>query len=223
MPSTILMFSLFKNDWISIIFILLLLLLAVANTIFPVRFKRLVQMLNYRTYFNIYIKETRSSINLFNIIFLIINILSLSLIFFFTVRYFYGNTYDNFNTYFKITVTLSTFIIIKYLLHVIFDIIIFKFKKAYEFSFYKISFRNYSSIILIFLLVIHQYSIMSQGFTLIFSLVILTALYIVGYIYSSYKSIHKKFHNIYHIILYLCTLEIAPIMIYIKYIMHNAL
>lgn len=215
------MINLLSNDWINLVFILVLVLLVINKLLFQKRFFNLTRKLFSSKYFSMYLKDTPLITSTFNIIFFPVNLLVISLTLFFLSREYYSDLIEsyNFTTFLYFVLGVFIYYIAKVILKFIINIIISTTKKSKHFSFLKISFRSFSSLVLLPFLLIHQYSIIDNNTTLTLLLSVFIALLVIQYLYSTYLIIAQKQYPFLYIILYLCTLEIIPIIIYIKLVL----
>ena len=220
MAGQFLLINMQSNDWINIIFILIFILLALNKWLFQKRFGLLLSGIFNRKYFSFYIKDTPLITSTFNIIFFLINLLITSLVVFFISRKYYLGISDSNNL--EVFLYAITGVFLFYLMKIIFrfviSLIISTSKSVRQFSFFKLSIRSLSSIILLPFLLIHQYSVLDKSLTLTILLSVFIALLTIQYIYSTQLIIAKKQYPFLYIFLYLCTLEILPTIIFIKFV-----
>ncbi|MCK5907197.1 MAG: DUF4271 domain-containing protein [Flavobacteriales bacterium] len=220
MAGQFLLINMQSNDWINIIFILIFILLALNKWLFQKRFGLLLSGIFNRKYFSFYIKDTPLITSTFNIIFFLINLLITSLVVFFISQEYYLGISDSNNL--EVFLYAITGVFLFYLMKIIFrfviSLIISTSKSVRQFSFFKLSIRSLSSIVLLPFLLIHQYSVLDKSLTLTILLSVFIALLTIQYIYSTQLIIAKKQYPFLYIFLYLCTLEIIPTVIFIKFV-----
>ncbi|MCK5867517.1 MAG: DUF4271 domain-containing protein [Mycoplasmataceae bacterium] len=218
MSGQFLLINMQSNDWINLTFISILVLLVLNKLLFPKRFVMLASDIFSKKYFAFYLKDSPLVSSTFNLIFFPINLLTISLTLFFISKEYYTNLLDNYNSiiYFYFIIGLLLFFFLKTFLRFLINIIISTTKKAKQFSFFKISIRSFSSLVLLPFLLVHQYSIIDKQVTLTILLSVFIGLLIIQYVYSVYLIIAQKQYSLLYIFLYLCTLEIVPTVIYIK-------
>lgn len=85
-----------------------------------------------------------------------------------------------------------------------------------EFFFNKLYARNYSALIILPLLLLSIYSFLWQNFFLYSALTVFLVAYVLGLLRALYLTSNKYSAKRYYIILYLCALEIAPVIIIAK-------
>jgi len=218
MSGQFLMIRILSNDWINLTFIVIFILLVVNKLLFQKRFTLLANTFFGKEYFSVYIKDTPLAGNTFNIIFLPINLLTVGLTIFYISKAYFPGAFQNYNfkTYLLIVISILIFKILKVVLSIIINHILDTYKTFRRFSFFKLSYRNVISIILLPFLIIHQYSILSNSITLTLLISVFIGLTVIQYLQSSYLIISQKQQSILYLFLYLCTLEIIPFIIYVK-------
>ncbi|MBE9487679.1 MAG: DUF4271 domain-containing protein [Bacteroidetes bacterium] len=209
-----------SNDWINLTFISIFVLLVLNKLLFHRRFTLLISGIFNRKYLSFYLKDTPLITSTFNLIFFPINLLTISLTLYFIVKGYYVELFDSYNLelFSLIIVALFLFYLMKIVLRFVINIILSVSKTARQFSFFKLTIRSFSSIVLLPFLMIHQYSGLDKPFTLTILLSVFIALLAVQYLYSTQLIIAKKQYPFLYIFLYLCTLEILPTIIFIKFV-----
>jgi hypothetical protein len=206
--------SLATENWITILFIILFGILVLVNYLFPVKFKHFTAFFKreqfYIKYFKTFVKT-----DLFFLLFTFFSILIYSFIIFKLYLYF-KKTISN-NTlllYLEITNFTFWYVIFRHVLEIIIGYF-FKIKNFQDsILFYKwIHLSKNAMILLPFIIIFHYYNL-SSGF------VILSIIMSIVLVYNYFVLLQKKrkniFNHLFYFILYLCTLEIAPLIIYLK-------
>jgi len=195
--------------WISIVGILILL----SKILFPKHFNNVIQaLLNNRAYNNL-LNEGVIWRHPINIILTSAYILSVSLVLFISISYSLNNNLD-INLAIKITLSIIALIISKMFI-VLFTQIIFQIRDLLS-SYLNYLFLSYSflGIILFFILWILLYTDSQLGINI--SAIIITLVYIFR-IYKLLSLCNSKNNfNLFHFIIYLCTVEILPLIIFRK-------
>lgn len=218
MTSQLLMINFLSHDWINLTFILIFALLVINKLLFQKRFAILSTKIFSKKYFAVYLKDSPLVTSTFNMIFFPINLLVISLTIFFISREYYRDLFENYDykVYLIFILVVFLFFILKVVLKFFINIIISTTGKSKQFSFFKLSFRSLSSLVLLPFLLVHQYSILDKGLSLTLLLSVFIVLLAIQYLYSGYLIIAEKQYPLLYIILYLCTLEIIPAIIYVK-------
>ena len=206
------------KDWITFIFLVILIILTIENFLFENRllntssfFLKKKKMLFY---FN---KEKNIFLNLFQILFFIVQLLTISLILYF-LNPFLGLKigFTGFKLYIVVCIGVSLYFTFR-LLTGIFLAFIFNIKPIHQkFSFEKISYFNNLILWILPLLILSSYA--KQFDDLIFKITIFVFLFLLIIRYSLLLINNKKliFNNLFYFILYLCALEIVPLVIILK-------
>lgn len=85
-----------------------------------------------------------------------------------------------------------------------------------EFFFNKVYARNYSALIILPFLLLAVYGFFGQGIFLSIAFYVFVVAYVLGLLRALYITLTKYTAKRYYIILYLCALEIAPVMFIVK-------
>lgn len=220
MFSNFLLINLRSNDWINLTFILIFVMLVLVKLLYQKRFGLLVSGLFNNKYFSFTLKDSPLVANTFNLMFFPINLLTMSLALYFIAREYFGNLFENydFEVYLYTVAIVFLFFLLKIIFRNIISVIISASKSVKHFSFYKLSFGSFSSLIIIPFLLIHQYSALDKSTTLTILMSVFIVLLMFQYIYSARLIIARKQYPFLYIFLYLCTLEIIPAVIYIKFV-----
>jgi hypothetical protein len=207
-----------NKDWIALIFFTILIILVVIKLSFKERLNYTSTLffskINFATYFN---KENRNIFNMFQILFFIIQLLVLSLLFYVLAVYFKPNFKPlNLNSFLIILAGVFLYFVFRYLiglfLATIFDLTEIHKKFVYEKASY---FNSLSLSVLPFLLLVFY----TDGYKNIFSkatLILFMFLLLVRYVWVVSNNKKLIFNNLLYFILYLCALEIAPLVIILK-------
>ena len=213
-------FLLIKSDWVTAIFVLVLLLLGVAKYLYKDRLSELAIVFFNKRYFLNFGKESQLIFSNFNKILFTVQTLVFAL-FAFLLTQFYFLQYSEENTlylFLKILIGISLYFSIRYavgkLLGVLFNLNKMQSRLAFSKMIYLFSI---SIIILPFLLLtFYIESLNLMMFQL--SGLILCILLIVRYVFilKNNKSVLKN--GLFYFIVYLCALEMAPILVVFKII-----
>lgn len=208
---------LFSKDWITIVILIIFALFAIAKFLNSERFSSLFSLLYSRNYLVRYQKQSPLLINSFHISFAIIQILTFSIAIFISVKAFNTVARELEFSYF-ISILTGVFIIfvlrffVGKLLAVVFD----KEKEFEYITYLKLSYlSNFCLFIFPFLIFAIYAKYESTGFALfvlVFSSLLL--LFYYGLIINNNQKLILK--RLFYFILYLCALEIAPIILLYK-------
>lgn len=207
-----------NNDWMTLVFLLILLLLAVNKLLFNDRILHTSTLFLQKKYLLIYYSKDKSVVfNPFQIIFFSIKILVISLI------TFHINAFFNLSTAFfglKGFVYLLISVLLYFVIHYLFGVFLavtLNFNKVYKRIVYdKISYFNNLILWILPFLVFYSFSSSLKVifFNIMFFLFLLLLLVRYGLVLNNNKNLF--FSNIFYFILYLCALEIAPFVLILK-------
>ena len=206
-----------SQDWVTIILLMVIALIVYAKLTNNERFYRLQSLFFNTSYISEYSKTTPLLINVFNVVFYIISVLTISLTIIVIIQKINPETNEiTIGFYFKTVVLVFLFTTVRYFVGALLGVLFENEKEQKYFSFLKLSYLSFLSLIITPLLIINFYS-QSATFTSIF---IVITLLLVGF---SYFLIFKNnpsfiFKRMFYFILYLCALEIAPLLIIYKLI-----
>lgn len=207
-----------SNDLLTLVILLVLLLLVLARSLFQSRFEDFTSLLTSGKYLVIKSKEHKSLFG-FNILMLMVHILSISLFLFLLYRSFYSAEIENSAIVFlQITTGYSFFILLKITVEKIIANVFDVDQEIDHYLFQKHTFRNFISLILFPVAVFIAYS--SDPKEGVFYTVI--GLFLAATVYAFFRTIKKNQGLVssywFYFILYLCALEITPYIILFKLI-----
>lgn len=206
-----------NNNWIIFIFIFIMTLLVVLKKLFKHQFYNQLKLLN-NTIWITSLKNNYSIVyNFYNIVYIIILSVLLSLMTLFYAKNFaFLELNSNFYFFLKFSFYFGLFFIIKHLLYFFFSLI-FNIKSILlKVIYIKTSYLNFLTIFILTWLPIVLFNNFENK--LIFKYACLISLLLALYFYvlivkNNLKAVSKHFL---YFILYLCTLEIAPVIILYK-------
>jgi len=205
------------SDWVTLIFLMVLILIAVLQFNFTERFTKLFSLVYSEKYYTDYFKTRPIIFNWFHVIFFFIVIFNISLSVYFTLNTFSTSVEEGgFYLYFQIlSMTLMYFILrysIGFLLGNIFEL---EEGQSY-FTFLKISNLALISILIFPLLILANYSIgLFHKFLITFGIIASLAITLFRY-FVLIKNEKLSFNNLFYLFLYLCALELAPFIVVYK-------
>ncbi len=207
-----------NNNWITLVFLIILLILTTAKILYNDRLFHLSKLFLSKNYFLIYFNKEKSNVfNFFQILLFVVQIQVLALLIYYLNIYlqlrpeFYG-----LKSYLLIISGISFYIGLRFLLGIILAAV-FNLKQAHKkLANEKINYINNLILWIIPLLILYEYVIDYKDFLFKITLSIVLLLLIIRY--SLLISNNKKlvFNDLFYFILYLCALEIAPLIIFFK-------
>lgn len=209
-----------QSDWITIVFLLIFLLLGLAKYFYKGRLFELSVLFFSKKYLLKYSKEVPLIINGFNALLFAIQILILSLLIIAFAALYRPELVigSGFYLFLKTVTYVSLFFLIRYLIGLMLSLL-FELKTAQQqISFVKMSYLFNTSILLLPLLLLFYF--MKTHNSLLFRLLIafFAILLVIRYVFvfKNNKSIVRR--QWFNFLLYLCALEIAPLLLISKII-----
>ncbi|QED38746.1 DUF4271 domain-containing protein [Antarcticibacterium arcticum] len=207
-----------SNDLLTIIIVLILLLLVISRKLFQQRFEDFISLFSSGKYLVIKNREHKALFG-FNVLMLLIHILSVSLFLFMLYRFFLNPRETETEVLFlRIFTAYSFFILLKITVEKIIANVFDIDETADNYLFIKHTYRNLISLILLPFTIFLIYA-PHQSAWIIYSLVIGI---FIGIIFALFRIIKKNqgliSRNWFYFILYLCALEITPYVILYKLI-----
>ncbi|HSP41093.1 MAG TPA: DUF4271 domain-containing protein [Gillisia sp.] len=207
-----------SNDLLTIVIVLIFVLLVLSKKLFENRFEDFISLFTSGKYLIIKSREHKALFG-FNVLLLIIHILSISLLFFVIYRVFSTPEPGQSGVIFlRISTAYGFFVMVKITVEKIIANIFDIDDTAENYLFHKHTYRNFLSILLLPVTIILIYSAIPGKGLLYF----LGVIFILGIIYSLYNVVKKNqgliSRNWFYFILYLCALEITPYVILYKLI-----
>lgn len=205
------------SDWVTLFFLLVLVLIAVLQFNFTERFNKLFSLGFSEKYYTDYLKTRPLIFSSFHFIFFFIIIINLSLIIFFAFNAFSPGSIDNqFYFFFQILLATIIYFLIRYFIGFLIGYILNVEDGQTYFTFLKISNLALLSILIFPLLVLSNYSVgLFHKFLITFSIVssLLASLFLYFVVVKNEK---LSFNNLFYLFLYLCALELAPFIVVYK-------
>ena len=206
------------NDWITITFFIMFIILAFQKILFENRLSHtsifFLKKGRVVGYFN---KDKNIFFNFYQVLSFVVQILSISLLLYFLRSFFiFKNTYNALYFYLIIVAGVSSYFIIRAIIGSFFAII-FNLETIHKkISYEKISYTNNLILWTLPLLVITNYAKNNFDLFLKITLVVFILLVLLRYLLIIENNKKLIFNNLFYFILYLCVLEIAPLVIIIK-------
>ncbi|MBJ2174113.1 DUF4271 domain-containing protein [Aureibaculum sp. A20] len=205
-----------SKDWITIVLLIAVTLLILNRLKSNDRYYKLKNLLFNNTYINSFSKANPLLFNSFSIIFLAVYVIIISFLLFIIVHLVEPEmaSYD-FLFYLKIAFVVCVFFAIRIIAGLLLGILIEKERIQTHFTFLKASYLSNYSLIMLPLIAIHFY--VNSTIYSYFLLFTAAALFLYYYVLLVKTNQSLVFGKSFYFILYLCTLEIAPFIIMIKY------
>ena len=205
------------NDWITLIFLGVLILIAIIQFNFSERFSKLFSLVYSEKYYTDYIKTRPLIFNWFHVIFFFIIIFNISLYIYFALNAFSNpEVQGQFYFYFPILIMTLGYFILRYFIGFILGNIFELEEGQNYFTFLKMSNLALVSILIFPLLILTNYSVgFFHKFLITFSIVssLLASLFLYFVLIKNEK---LSFNNLFYLFLYLCALELSPFIVIYK-------
>lgn len=209
----------FSPDWVTILFLIVVLLLAAIKYNFNDRLSAMMSLIYSEKYFTEYAKTKPVLFNGYNILFFLVFFITFSLLIYYGLNAFLNPEFLIDLTYFgKILLGLFIFLIFRIATGALLSIV-FEVKEDYIlFSLVKISNLYFISIFILPILLLVAYANTKYykifiGLAIVFTLL----LFLVRY-FRALQNDRINFTSIFYLFLYLCALEIAPFILVYKLI-----
>ena len=209
-----------NNDWISFVFLIILVVLAIVKINYKDRLLYTNFLIVQKKHLLIFYKEDKNiALSLFQVYLFFVQALVIALLFYFLNTYYvFSSILNGFKGYLIILLSLFIYFLARFFIGVFLSEI-FNIKKAYKRVVYdKISYFNNITLWLLPFILICSYTQLYKIFFLKITLFIFIILVIIRYVLVVLNNKKLLFNNLFYFILYLCALEIAPLVIIFKLI-----
>ncbi|ASV30519.1 DUF4271 domain-containing protein [Maribacter cobaltidurans] len=200
-------------DWITLVLLVSLILMVIAKKIFYTRFLNFIILPFNNKYIIMYNKKEKL-FNWFHILLTVFQIINISLFLYLTWRAYSSPEIKVPNvTFFVILGFIFLFVLTKMFLQLGNGFIFGSYGTINELLFKKASYLNYSSIVLFLANILLSFVYINSMTVVLSAIVLFIIINIIGWV--TVVRIHQKFISSYffYFILYLCALEIAPLII----------
>lgn len=206
-----------NNDWITGILLLIILLLGFAKMIHQDKFNKILRLFTSNRYFLNYGKESNRTFNTFSNVMHIVQLLSFALLPYLIIEKWFAINERQFEfNYIDILLFITLYFIGK-LIIVKFIGVIFRINKLQDhLIFLKISYLNLIAIYFIPLSAFLAYTKLINKEIIYFSTFYILFLFLFSYLLILLNNKKIIYNNFFYFILYICTLEIAPLLIVMK-------
>lgn len=202
----------FSNDWMTMVFVLLLFILFLIKLTDATRLEQVIF-----TLFNVSFLERQSDenyriIDVFQSLFFIFSIIVNAILVFEIKNFYSNNNSNNFDDFFQIFVLISGYLFIKKILE---HLLVLLFMLKRKLSFFILSKANYFFAISIYIyasILLKEYANLDPLITYFFA----GFLFLVRFIFYFLNNKNLILNQLFYFILYICALEIAPLLILIK-------
>lgn len=206
-----------NTDWITGVLLLIILLLGFAKMIHQDKFNKILRLFTSNRYFLNYGKESNRTFNTFSNVMHLVQLLSFTLLGYLIIQKWtrYNEIQYEFN-YLDLFGFITLYLIGKLIILKLIGII-FKFHKLQDnLIFLKISYLNLIAVYLIPLIAFLTYSEIINKQIIYLSIIYVLFLFLFSYLLILLNNKKIIYNNFFYFILYICTLEIAPLLIVMK-------
>ena len=206
-----------SSDWVTIFFLVVLTLISVLQFNFNERFTKLFSLIYSDKYYTDFIKTRPLNFNLFHVIFLFVILFNTSMLLFFAFKAFKPGFFDSdLSFYLKINLAVFAYVGLRYLLGRIIAGVFNLTEEQSYFTFMKMSNLCLISVLIFPLLILSNYSTGGfHKFLISFTLLAAVAFTLFRY-FVVIKNEKLGFNNLFYLFLYLCALELSPLIVVYK-------
>jgi len=206
------------KNWVTLTCLLIMVILVLVSLKNKERFTIFLTLFFSKKYFNIYRKYTKLNYNFFTIALFISQILTFSLLLFLLNKEINAINSYSLTSFISILSLVFFFIVVRYILGKLLGIVFDIEDLQNTITYLKINYLNFIGVLTFPLLLIGLYSRLINSYFIYITASIAIVLLLLFYIYMVIFTRKVIFKNIFYFILYLCTLEITPLVIIIKLI-----
>ena len=205
------------SDWVTMFFLAVLILIAILQFNYSERFSKLFSLVYSEKYYTDYIKTRPLIFNSFHVIFFFIIVFNISLLLYFAFNTFSSSlNQGDFLMFAQILLFAFTYFATRYFIGLLLATLFEVEEGQKYFTFLKISNLALISILVLPLLILANYSVgFFHKFLITFSVVASFAIALFRY-FVLIKNEKLSFNNLFYLFLYLCALELAPIIVIYK-------
>ena len=203
-------------DWITVLTMVSLVLLAICKYLYPKRFEEFFLLPITNKYFLVQ-GRNESIEHPFNILMFVVQVISASLFFWLFIKVFRpANAEQNHWLFVQICTGYSVFILIKFSVEKIIGSVFSIDNFINRYLYQKLSYRNLIGALLLIVNILLFYTVQPNPLILAIIILVIVILNVIT-LFSSFKSNGNLIMgNLYYFILYLCALEISPYIILYK-------
>ncbi|AWA29008.1 DUF4271 domain-containing protein [Flavobacterium magnum] len=198
-----------NKDWATVLFVVCLVLIAVAKSVFEGRFSDFSKLIFSDKYIKIY-KDSSNLMSWFTITLFIVQVLSVAFFVQFVLSYFGYVSKTDWTVYVQLFTLTTVFVLSKFLVEKIIAVSFNIEEFTEQFNLQKVSYRTYLGILLLPVNIFLFYTD-SVSITAIYTIIaIILIINVLTYLNSLRMYQNLIMGKLFYFILYLCALEIAP-------------
>lgn len=197
------------RDWATVIFVVALILIAVAKTAFEGRFYDFLRLIVSDKYVKIY-RDSSNLLSGFTIALFVVQLVSFSFFIQLSLSYFGLASKTDWILFIQIFTFFSVFVLAKFLIEKIIATAFNIEEFAEQYNLQKVTYRTYIGLLLLPIDLILFYNTNSSKWIIFGTIAIILAINLFTYLVSLKNYQNIIFGKLFYFILYLCALEIAP-------------
>ena len=198
------------RDWATVIFVIALILVAVAKTAFESRFYDFLRLIVSDKYVKIY-RDSSNLLSGFTIALFVVQLVSFSFFIQLTLSYFNANiSKTDWILFIQIFTFFSVFVLAKFLIEKIIATAFNIEEFAEQYNLQKVTYRTYIGLLLLPIDLVLFYTNNPSKWIIIGTIITILAINLFTYLVSLKNYQNIIFGKLFYFILYLCALEIAP-------------
>jgi len=211
------------NNWVTITIVLLIGILVLLNYFFEIRFEKFISLVQIDEYFVDYVNKSSMLFNSFNLFLFLFQAGVYSLLLLKVNEIFLKTTTQNqFLLYLKIYLILIIFYLFRYIIGRVIALLVEMEKEQALLTFIKISAVSKIAILLFPAIIILYYLPFSNVILSKIIVLIMVVSLLFKYLQILQKNQKLIFGNLFYFILYLCALEITPLVYLFKLLINKA-
>ncbi len=202
----------FSNDWMTLVLLLLFGVLFLINIVDSAKFKEILFSLFKISFLEQEIDDNYQFINGFQLLLSFFSVVVLSLVFFDIKVVYFGVNWSIFEGFFKVFLGLLGYFLLKNLVEFVLVYLFFLKRKITYFMISKTNYFFAISVYIFFVLLLKQYAHLNPVFIYYFA----GFLFLVSFSIYLINNKNLILNHLFYFILYICALEIAPLLIVFK-------
>jgi len=197
------------RDWATVIFVVALILIAIARTAFESRFSDFSKLIASDKYIKVY-RDSSNLMSGFTIVLFLVQLVSLAFFIQLALNAFGYVSKTDWIVFVQIFTFLSVFVLSKFLIEKIIATAFNIEEFTEQFNLQKVSYRTYIGIVILPIDLILFYNNNTPKIIIFATIIIVLIINLVTYLFSLKNYQNIIFGKLFYFILYLCALEIAP-------------
>ena len=197
------------RDWATIIFVVALILVAVAKTAFENRFSDFTKLIVSDKYIKIY-RDSSQLMTGFNVLLFLVQLVSISFFIQLVLSYFGYVLKTDWIVFVQIFTFLTVFVLSKFLVEKIIATSFNMEEFTEQFNLQKVSYRTYIGLLVLPIDIVLFYNHNPPKILIFLFIIVVLAINLLTYLISLKNYQNFLLGRLFYFILYLCALEIAP-------------